>query len=122
MRLSRLIGELIELAESLNPRDIDWQEGEFVANGFEVDPEVRLATQPTWPLAHNICSVTHIGFDQEEMDGLLDNLRSPDSFRPSEVVQMRERVRELEEEVGVVWVAEGSTCSDSPYAPRGAWS
>ena len=122
MILSRLISELMELAESINLDYIAWETGEFAANGFKVDPEVRLATQPTWPLAHNICSVTHIGFDQEEMDGLLDNLRSPDSFQPSEVEQMRERVRELEEEVGVVWVAEGSTCSDSPYAPRDAWS
>lgn len=122
MKLSKLISELMELAESLNPRDIDWQEGEWAANGFPIDPEVRLATQPTWPLAHNICSVTHIGFDQEEMQEILENLRTPADFQPSELAQMRERVRELEEDVGVVWVAEGSTCSDSPYAPRDAWS
>lgn len=95
MRLSRLLLELVALAEALNPDaelcDIITAHGEM-----PVDPEVRLATQPTWPLAHSICCVTHIRGDEEDSQA--------DSEDP-----------------GIVWVAEGASCYDSPYAPRTAW-
>lgn len=90
MKLSELIAQLVGLAEELNERDVDWESGDWAHEGFDVDPEVRIATQPSYPLAHSICCVNHIpcGWD---------------------------------EETGIVWIAEGSSCYDSPYAPRAAW-
>lgn len=87
MKLSELIYTLLEQARELNPGVFDTD----ILNGeVDVDPEVRIATQPTYPLAHSICCVNHIpcGWD---------------------------------EETGIVWIAEGSSCYDSPYAPRAAW-
>lgn len=93
MTLSQLINELINIASDLNP-EMDTTD---ILNGeMDVDPEVRLATQPTWPLAHSICCVTHIPGGEEDSQA--------DSEQP-----------------GIVWVAEGASCRDNPYAPRTAW-
>ncbi len=89
MKLSELINELVNLATDLNPGCDDT---DILNAEFDVDPKVRLATQPTWPLAHNICNLQHL---------------------PSE--------ESTSEDPGILWIAEGSSCHDSPYAPRAAW-
>lgn len=90
MKLSQLINELVNLATDLNP---ECDDTDILNAEFDVDPEVRLATQPSWPLANNICCVTHLPSPEESTS----------------------------DQPGIVWIAEGSSCCDSPYAPRAAW-
>lgn len=81
-----------ELREMLEPMEEDW--------------EVRLAHQPTWPLAHFIKGVVERPQDTDEL---------------SEAEQ-----EEIEngsvEQTGIVWiVATEGNCSDHPYAPKSLW-
>lgn len=78
MRLSDLIEHLTTIAEQLE----------------DLDPEVRLATQLNWPLAHSVYRVRHLADPEVDL--------SP-------------------ENPGIVWIAEGGSVYDSPYAPREAW-
>lgn len=77
MRLSELIQQLLELAESLNPED--------------VDPEVRIAYQPSYPLAAQLSNVELVGND------------------------------ETNENVLWLAASSTVPYSESPYAPRAAW-
>lgn len=62
--------------------------------------EVRLAFQPNWPLAYHISNVTVASSDED------------DDF---------EEDSDSADQKPIVWIAEGSHPSDSPYAPRSAW-
>ena len=63
---------------------------------YNGDLEVRLATQPNYPLQSTICNVAslHEVQDYPEEDDFVD----------------------------VVYITEGGQCHDNPYAPRGLWS
>ena len=69
---------------------------------YDDDAEVRLATQPEWPLAFQIASV--MGADEI----------SAESDYPDE--------EPTEAEEPIVWIASGSHPSDNPSAPGGAWA
>lgn len=95
---------------------------------LEDDVEVRIATQPSWPLAF------HIG-----------NVWVPSQYEDVEAERRQERYEDLREEgmsiedadalldeefededdddqAKFVWIATGDgNCSDYPYAPRYAW-
>jgi hypothetical protein len=80
---------------------------ELIERLSECDPnaEVRLATQPNWPLASMLDGVA----DSADVTG--------------------ESMCEEHSEYGcsdctpaVVWLTEGAQPDDSPYAPRAAWS
>lgn len=66
------------------------------------DTEVRIATQPNWPLAFDVANVVH---EQDIMEG------SDEDDEPLD-----------DEPRDIVWIAtsEGN-CYDHPYAPRGVW-
>ena len=54
MTLSKLISALIDQAEEINPLlvvDVDW------LDDLEVDPDILLAMQPSWPFEHRISKV-----------------------------------------------------------------
>ena len=106
MKLSQLINELMNLASDLNP---DLDDGTILRGDLDVDPEVRLATQQRYPLAFHLDCVTHLTPDAEpqseaEEEGWEDHRADPTPEQP-----------------GIVWLAEGGSCYDSPYAPRAAW-
>ena len=100
MKLSALIAQLVALAEELNG-DLEFEGGDlsYLGDTMHVDPEVRIAYQPTYPLAAILCCATHLtptGDDDERLDA-------------------------TEDEPGVLWLAAGSSPHDEPYAPRTAW-
>ena len=79
------VHELIELLEATNP-----------------EAEVRLATQPNYPLAHTIAGVARNGEWGEWTDEDADwDFEEPDGE--------------------IVWIAAGGGVYDNPYAPRGIW-
>lgn len=64
-----------------------------------VDPDVMIATQPSYPLAFKVGNVTVISpADDQDLD-------SPDDDADP-----------------VVWIATGDHPRPDPYAPRAAWS
>ncbi len=68
------------------------------------DAEIRIAYQPSWPIAASVSSVTSDA--EARADDPDDEPRA--GGRP---------------EPGVIWLACGALPYDeSPYAPRGAWS
>jgi len=89
-----LVQELRELLEELND---EW--------------EVRLAHQPTWPLAHHIKGVVKFP-DEEEYD--------EDELSVEELEEIENG--EVDIETPIVWiVACQGNCSDHPYAPKELW-
>lgn len=71
------------------------------------DAEVRLATQPGWPLAFEVSHVTTklniLGNTKCEKHGHYD---------------CDDCHADVDE---VVWIAEGDQCYDDPYAPSAVW-
>jgi hypothetical protein len=77
-----------------------------ILSGFDSDLEVRIALQPTWPLAATVEAVTEVKPDSDSDDEELDSESSVDSTSPAPIV----------------WLAAGGMpWSESPYAPRSAW-
>jgi hypothetical protein len=64
------------------------------------EAEVRLATQPSWPLAFHLAGVT----------------------TSQELFEREQEVFADEDTSEVVWLVAGDHPSDSPYAPREAWA
>lgn len=83
------VSDLIEALENMDP-----------------DAEVRLATQPTWPLAFRVACVT----DAARFDGC-DHVVPQDDCPDCEA----------DRDSSVVWIAAGEHPADSPYAPAEAW-
>lgn len=74
------------------------------------ESEVRMATQPNYPLATNLKGVVLDKGEEEECevcDGVGCDECPEDGDGPG--------VDRL------VWLVEGSSCADSPYAPRHLW-
>lgn len=63
------------------------------------DAEVRIATQPNWPLQFRLGGIAL------RSDALMDD---PDD-------------EPTEEQPEIVYLVEGGQCRDTPYAPRGIW-
>lgn len=102
MNITELIEILTEMAES-NP-----------------EAEVRLATQPNWPLAFHVGGVAST---DDLAEYRLDNdepgqCKEHDEYHCHECLK-----RELvdDQEGDVVWLVEGSSLYDNPYAPRNVW-
>lgn len=106
MKLSELIQRLVELSADLNPHiSLD----DIYAGNADIDPEVRIAYQPSYPLAANLSALTHLSPDaepqsEEEEEDWEDHPAEPTPDQP-----------------GVLWLAAGSNPYDAPYAPRAAW-
>lgn len=77
----------------------------------ECDPnaEVRLATQPNWPLAAHLLGVA----DGDEVAVDCDRCEDLDDCPLGDACPVV---------AGTVWLVEGAQPTDSPYAPREAWS
>lgn len=61
MKLSELIHQLVELSSDLNPHiSLD----DIYAGNADFDPEVRIAYQPSYPLAAQLSNVGLVGNDE----------------------------------------------------------
>ena len=73
-----------------------------ILSDFDSDLQVRIALQPTWPLAATVEAVTEVKPDSDSDDDSDDDSTSP---------------------APTVWIAAGGVpWSESPYAPRAAWN
>jgi hypothetical protein len=84
--------------------------------GQDPQAEVRLATQPNWPLAFHLSGVV----SQKEIDRGEDDEDCGHSV-PQEGCLCSGPDPEAEEKETIVWLAEGGSVYDAPYAPRGVW-
>lgn len=106
MKLSQLIWSLLEQAQDLNPGVVTT---DILSGEIGIDPEVRIAYQPNYPLAATLDTVTHIPPDaepqsDEEAEDWVEHAADPTPDDP-----------------GILWIAAGWSPSDDPYAPREAW-
>lgn len=71
-----------------------------------LEAEVRIAIQPSWPLQYNVGSrlVTSADLATRQSD------------------EDEDEDTDIDEEKLIVWITEGSSCDDSPYAPDGVFN
>ncbi|WP_248582007.1 hypothetical protein [Nocardioides sp. InS609-2] len=75
------------------------------------DAEVRLATQPNWPLQYHLAGIAtteDIAMDRRCEDH--------DFYNCEDCAEGR-----LQDDGSIVYLVEGSQHYDQPYAPRAAW-
>ena len=112
------------------------QVSELLEQLQNVDPtiEVRIAFQPSYPLAATVAAVTEVGGDIEDIDLAIVQV-AEDDFRlgdeptrwESEADAQDELDRRADAEADAgghfLWIAasDGVGWSDNPYAPRAAW-
>lgn len=82
-----------------------------ILSEMDPDAEVRLATQPNWPLQSTVAGIASS-----------ETVYSNQACSEHGHFDCEECVNEALELSGdnFVWIAEGSQCSH-PYAPRGVW-
>jgi hypothetical protein len=78
---------------------------------MDADAEVRVASQPSWPLALHVAGVAA----QADIDvnDAFDDLEGDEFVDEDEVRRNAE---------AIVWIVEGTSVFNAPYAPRGAWN
>lgn len=87
-------------------------------SSLDDDAEVRLATQPSWPLAFHVAGVwDQAGQADECPHGYVSRLDCIDCEDDDAAAR---HYGEPADDQAVVWIVEGASC-DSPYAPRDAW-
>jgi hypothetical protein len=98
---------------------------------FEDGAEIRIATQPSWPLQFRIAGVVGEEIDYEEMEGEwqlehedCDGVRFDTNVCETHNTSLDETINENEDEAPqVVYVVEGGHPSDdSPYASSELWN
>lgn len=113
MKLSELLSYLIDKAAELNP-DLD----DIIGSELEVDPDVRIAMQPTWPMESSVLHVRSVGSNEEniaDIKKILNTERLTESER-GEATEELDRLRE-ENEVRL-YIVEGSHIG---YADATLW-
>lgn len=119
MTLSELIDQLTMIAAQLNP-EFDGP----TLEGLPVDPEVRIAYQPSWPLWAAIDNVRTVPSDDAPDDEDLEFAQGIVYAGDEEDPDYPLAVAMLEQEhPPIVWIAatEAAPYGESPYAPKSAW-
>lgn len=113
MKLSELLAYLIEIASSLNP-DLE----DIIGSELEIDPEIRIASQPTWPLENH---VAHTKFVSSNADDIADieQVLANETLTESERGEAEEELTRLRAETeALVYIVEGSHIG---YAKPALW-
>ncbi len=113
MKLSELLIQLMETAASLNP-DLD----DIIGSELEVDPEIRIAMQPSWPMESH---VAHARFVSSNADDIADlqKLLGGDELNESERAEVEEELTRLRAETeAIIYIVEGSYIG---YAKPALW-
>ena len=103
MKLSELLAHLIEIAAALNPDDDD-----IIGSELEVDPEIRIASQPTWPMENH---VAHAKFVSSNADDIADieQVLANETLTESERGEAEEELTRLRAETeAIIYIVGGS--------------
>ena len=71
MKLTELINQLIEIAETHDP---SYEVGDTIEN----DPVIKIASQPSWPMEYQASSIVTFNSSDEAIDALEDALTDND--------------------------------------------
>lgn len=108
MKLSELLQKLVEIAEAANPDHDD-----IIGSELDVDPEIRIAIQPRWPIEYH---VSHLKLfhtnaeDIEELENVLSMTRTEGSI--AEETERAEAQIELDtlraQDKTIIYIVEGA--------------
>lgn len=113
MRLSELLQQLVEIAQSANPDHEDILDSEL-----EVDPEIRIAMQPSWPMESHLMQLRTVNSNGEyiaDIERILKERGLTESER-GEATEELERLRD-ENEIRI-YMVEGSHIG---YSSKDLW-
>lgn len=108
MKLSELLIQLMETAASLNPDHDD-----ILGSELDVDPEIRIAMQPRWPMEHHISHIKLFHTNAEDIAELEDILSMTGTERSiTEDTERAEAQIELDtlhaQDRAIIYIVEGS--------------
>lgn len=86
MRLSELLQQLVEIAQAANPDHDDILDSEL-----DVDPEIRIAMQPRWPMEHHVSHIKLFHTNAEgiaELEDLLSMTGTEDTERAEAQIEL----------------------------------
>lgn len=103
MKLSELLTQLMETAASLNP-DLE----DFIGGEFEVDPEIRIAMQPRWPMEHHVAHTKFVSSNAEDIADI-EQVLANETLTESERGEAEEELTRLRAETkAIIYIVEGS--------------
>ena len=116
MQLSELISRLLAHAERLNPEHFE-EFDDTLLSDFPVDPEVRLAEQPNYPMQHRVSHTKLFRTNAEEIGEVEAALQL--ELTESERDEAQDELNRLNDEnKPIIYIVEGSHLD---YASKDLW-
>jgi hypothetical protein len=118
MKLSELLQKLVEIAEALNPDHDD-----IIGSELDVDPEIRIAIQPSWPMEYHVSHLKLFHTNAEDIAELEDILSMTRTERSiTEDTERAEAQIELDtlraQDKAIIYIVEGAHIG---YASKDLW-
>lgn len=102
MKLSELLQQLVEIAQAANPDHDD-----IIGSELEVDPEIRIAMQPTWPMESHVLQLRIVNSNGEYITDIEGILKT--ELTESERGEATEELNRLREENEIlIYIVEGT--------------
>lgn len=112
MKLSELLQQLVEIAQAANPDHDD-----IIGSELEVDPEIRIAMQPSWPMESHVLHARIMNSNGEYISDIEGILKS--ELTESERGEASEELNRLKAENEIrIYLVEGSHIG---YASKNLW-
>jgi hypothetical protein len=89
MTLGQVLEALLATAEELNP-------GYEPGDDLPIDPEVKLAMQPSWPMEHSVGGVVSFDSRQEAIDTLQEAIAGLEEDERADRERLTEELAQLE--------------------------
>ena len=103
MKLSELLVYLTETASSLNP-DLE----DIIGSELEVDPEIRIAMQPTWPMESHVAHAKFVSSNAADIADI-EQVLANETLTESERGEAEEELTRLRAETEtLIYIVEGS--------------
>ena len=108
MRLSELLQQLVEIAQAANPDHDD-----IIGSELDVDPEIRIAMQPRWPMEHHVSHIKLFHTNAEDIGELEDILSMTGTERSiTDETERAEAQIELDtlraQDKAIIYIVEGT--------------
>lgn len=118
MKLSELLQQLVEIAQAANPDHDD-----IIGSELDVDPEIRIAMQPRWPMEHHVAHIKLFHTNAEDIAELEDILSMTGTERSiTDETERAEAQIELDtlraQDKTIVYIVEGTHIG---YAKPALW-